>query len=485
MNEQLSERKTVILDGTRHEDQHLDQILALLTDVVDKHHGGRTQIFRLRDIKLNPCIGCFNCWVRTPGKCIHDDDGPDILRAILNSDTVIFFTPVVFGGYSSELKKIEDRFLPTVLPFFRELHRETNHRARYLSAPRFIGVGVQSCPQEREAECFKMLVGRNAINCNVSNYAVEAVAGTDSLETLRSRFQALLSRSDKLPWRNEACSLLEEKISLPKSLIQKHRALLIVGSQKINHPSTSALLGEYLLKRLEKHGWETEALTLGRDILDGRGQDRLYSSVNEADTILLSFPLYVDTLPFLTTKALEVIALRRDTVNAAHPKRILALVNSGFPEPYQSAVALAVCRNFALECGMSWAGGLVMGSGEGLLSGYPVTGFRGLRGLKRPPLYYINRALRITADALAEGHPVPEKAVRLIARKPVPLISFGLWRQIFIKLGKNIWEKEAALNGLTREELFDRPYETEADSCISEKNSGAPVPHTSCDINIP
>ncbi|MCI5166294.1 MAG: flavodoxin family protein [Candidatus Electrothrix sp. GM3_4] len=473
MDEQFSKRKIVILDGTRSCDKHLDPILALLTDVVHKYHSDRTQIFKLQDIKLNPCIGCFNCWVSTPGKCIHGDAGPDILQAIVNSNTVIFFTPVVFGGYSSELKKIVDRFLPTVLPFFEELHGETNHRARYLSSPRFIGVGVQSHPQKREAKCFKMLVGRNAINCNVSKYAAEVVASTDSPETLYSQFQALLSRSDRLPWRSEASSLLKEKNFLPKSSTGKHRALLIVGSQKIKHPSTSSFLGEYLLKRLKKHDWKTESLTLGRDLLDERGQDNLCSSVDEADTILLFFPLYVDTLPFLVTKALEVMALRRNTADVVRPKRLFALINSGFPEPYQSAVALAVCRNFALECDMIWAGGLVMGCGEGLLSGQSAAGFKGLRGLKRPPLYYINRALKLSADALAEGHPVPEKAKRLIAKKPIPLITFSLWRQIFIKLGKSIWVKEATLNGVTKEKLFDRPYATETTSSLSEKKSGA------------
>ena len=151
MDEQFSKRKTVILDGTRSCDKHLDPILALLTDAVHKYHGGRTQIFKLRDIKLNPCIGCFNCWVKTPGKCIHRDAGTPILRAILNSDALIVFTPVVFGSYSSELKKGLERFLPILLPFFKKIHNEIHHVARYPFFPRLVGIGIspslrKNCP---------------------------------------------------------------------------------------------------------------------------------------------------------------------------------------------------------------------------------------------------------------------------------------------------------------------------------------------------
>ncbi|CAK8712143.1 hypothetical protein GMJAKD_01390 [Candidatus Electrothrix aarhusensis] len=100
-----------------------------------------------------------------------------------------------------------------------------------------------------------------------------------------------------------------------------------------------------------------------------------------------------------------------------------------------------------------------MGAGEGLLSGQPAAGFKGFREFKRPPLYYVNRVLNVTAKALTEGYPVPEKAVQLIAKNPIPLISFDLWRWVFIKLGKKTWEKEAMKNGLLKKTMFDKPYE--------------------------
>ncbi|CAK8712193.1 hypothetical protein GMJAKD_01440 [Candidatus Electrothrix aarhusensis] len=447
-------KKAVILDGAPPDSKHLDSVRNLLTDVLYKHHGDRVQTFTLRDIKFNHCIGCFNCWLKTPGRCIYNDAAADILQAIVNSNTLVFFTPIVFGGYSSELKKILDRCLPILLPFFQKIYGETHHPPRYPSSPRIIGTGVQITPQEEQSNCFKILVGRNAINFHSQHYAAEVVSSMDSPKTLRSRFHAMLSRTDKFPLRKEVSSLIKNTTRGEKISIGNRRALLLVGSPKINNPSTSALLGEHLLKQLKKNGWETESLNINECFK--KGESTLCSAIDRADTIVISFPLYIDTLPYQVTKAIEVMASH---CNITQTKNFLAIVNNGFPESHQNTVALAICKNFALECGMTWVGGLAMGAGEGLLSGQPAAGFKGLKGLKRPPLYYVNRVLNVTAKALTEGYPVPEKAVQLIAKNPIPLISFDLWRWVFIKLGKKTWEKEAMKNGLLKKTMFDKPYE--------------------------
>jgi multimeric flavodoxin WrbA len=453
----MPHKKVIILDGTRPGDKHLNAILALLTEELECQ-GTKIQTFTLRNIQFNHCIGCFNCWIKTPGKCIHTDAGAEIIQSILHSDTLILFTPVIFGGYSSELKKITERFLPIVLPFFRQVHGETHHPPRYPTLSRFLGIGLHPHPLNKESDCFKKLVGRNAINISPTSYAAEVFNSMNTPELLRSQFQELLSRTDAPPWRKEMTKLLRNPPAAPKISTGNRRALLIIGSPKIKSPSTSVILGGHILKKIKQYGWQTELLTLKQNLRNEKEQCALCSAIDRADTILLASPLYCDTLPFLVTQALETIASHRKTIKNAQPKNLTAIINSGFPESYQNAVALAICQNFAFECGMTWLGGLAMGAGEGLLSGQPATGFKGLYGVKRPPLYHINRALNITAAALSAGHPIPEKAVRLIARKPFPIISFDTWRWVYTKISKRLWEKEAGKNGLHKEKLFDRPH---------------------------
>jgi multimeric flavodoxin WrbA len=217
------------------------------------------------------------------------------------------------------------------------------------------------------------------------------------------------------------------------------------------------VLGGYLIKKFKKQNFETESVNL-QGALNDKQQRHLCLAVDRADTVLLASPLYFDSLPFLVTKAFEVIASHRKNVTNGRPKIFLAVINNGLPESYQNTVAFAICRNFALESGMLWAGGLAMGTGEGLISGKSPAGLKGFGSFKRPPLFYVLKALKMTASAVAKGYPVPEQAVQLIAKRPVPFISWDSWRTYVIKTSKRLLEEEAVKNGLRVEEMFKRPY---------------------------
>jgi hypothetical protein len=270
---------------------------------------------------------------------------------------------------------------------------------------------------------------------------------------LRRRFVAVLERSDVLPFGKAAAELMPVADSGasadPKS---PHRALLIVGSPKTGSPSTSRILGEYLLERLGGRAWETQSLTL-RASLSHRGEDVLLTSVDRAGLIVLAFPLYVDALPHLVTKALAVIAAHRRSVAKPLPQALVAIVNSGFPEARQNAVALAICREFAAQSGITWAGSLAL-PGGGIIGGQPLISSK----RSGPPVKHVIQSLDLTATALAEGLPVPAQAVTLMAKNPVPFLPFGVWRRIYIRFGGKGFEQEAARNGISRQRLLDQPY---------------------------
>ncbi|HUU05985.1 MAG TPA: flavodoxin family protein, partial [Patescibacteria group bacterium] len=100
--------------------------------------------FALAGMNIKPCRGCFSCWVKTPGRCIIDDDDQEaILRATAASDLVIWLTPITFGGYSPELKKALDRIIPILLPFFIKIRGETHHPLRYPQQRRLLVIGTQ------------------------------------------------------------------------------------------------------------------------------------------------------------------------------------------------------------------------------------------------------------------------------------------------------------------------------------------------------
>ena len=36
--------------------------------------GAEVEVINLHAKKINYCIGCYTCWTKTPGKCLHKDD---------------------------------------------------------------------------------------------------------------------------------------------------------------------------------------------------------------------------------------------------------------------------------------------------------------------------------------------------------------------------------------------------------------------------
>jgi hypothetical protein len=434
----MSTNNVVILDGARLGDVDLPPILDVLSHVLESN-GAQINTFPLREMKLAHCLGCFNCWVKTPGICREADAGREIARAVIRSDVAVFFTPVTFGGYSPELKKIFDRFVQLISPFFQMDHGEVHHPPRYAHRPRLIMVGVQRRANPSEAHIFKILAGRNAINLHPTSYAAEVVLSTDKVDALRGRFEALLTRSDSLPFGDAVTSLMPAPVSRGSAaeLGDSRRALLVVGSPKTDGPSTSSSLGGFLVDRLKARGWETESLTLRASLNRPEGEAELSSAVERARLILLVFPLYADALPHLT-------------VREQLPQQLVAIVNSGFPETHQNSVALAICREFAAQCGFTWGGSLAFGGG-GMIGGLS------LREKKRPgpPVQHVIAALEMTAASLAEGLPVPAEAVRMIAKRHIP---FAVWNRLYAWLAGKSFEKLAAKNGITKDQLMAQPY---------------------------
>jgi hypothetical protein len=450
----MAGRNVVILDGTASGDEDLSPILSVLTDVL-KRGGAQVETFPLREMKLAHCLGCFGCWVETPGMCVEADAGRQIARAIIQSDTTVFFTPVTFGGYSPELKKMLDRFIQLISPYFLIDHGEVHHPPRYAHRPRLMMVGVQRHPDPHEAHIFKILAGRNAINFHPPSFAAEVVLATDDADTLRGQFEALQARSDALPFGAAAASLMPAPVILGAAAEPDllRRALLIVGSPKTKSPSTSSVLGGFVLDRLKQRGWQTESLTLRASLNRQEGESELLASVERAGLILLVFPLYTDALPYLVTKALAVIAAHRRAGGRASSPRLVGIVNSGFPETLQNAVALAICHEFAAQSGLAWAGGLALGAG-GAIGSQPLT------AAKRagPPVKHVVAALEMTAAALAEGMPVPAEAVKMISKSPIPLMPLALWRWMYVRLGSKGFEQAAAKNGVSKAKLLAQPY---------------------------
>ncbi len=67
-------------------------------------------LLRLRDFKILPCRGCYQC-LFTKEHCVLDDDLDIVLKAMLEADALIVSAPTYFLGINASLKTLLDRGL--------------------------------------------------------------------------------------------------------------------------------------------------------------------------------------------------------------------------------------------------------------------------------------------------------------------------------------------------------------------------------------
>ncbi len=116
---------------------------------------------------IKPCIGCFNCWIKTPGKCIMKDITASINKDFINSDLVIYVTPLVYGSYSPAIKRTLDHLVPILLPFFKKIKNEVHHKQRYPKRPKLIMLAYNEHITDNEKETFISLTKANALNLDI------------------------------------------------------------------------------------------------------------------------------------------------------------------------------------------------------------------------------------------------------------------------------------------------------------------------------
>ncbi|MGG7077854.1 NAD(P)H-dependent oxidoreductase [Clostridium sardiniense] len=122
------------------------------------------KLIDLNEYDLKSCIGCFGCWVKTPGLCVIKDKSEEINREFINSDFVIYVGRITYGSYSVTLKRSLDRLIPNISPFFKIINNEVHHKPRYKRYPKLIHVGYCTNITEEERYTFKSLVKANAVN---------------------------------------------------------------------------------------------------------------------------------------------------------------------------------------------------------------------------------------------------------------------------------------------------------------------------------
>lgn len=127
--------------------------------------GAETEQIFLSTKKIHNCLGCFKCWIATPGICVIKDDMTELLEKIMASDVIVMATPVYVDGVSGIMKSFMDRFLPLADPHFEEDENgEWRHVKRFEKYPKIFVVSNSGMPGIEHFQVLKLHFARMARN---------------------------------------------------------------------------------------------------------------------------------------------------------------------------------------------------------------------------------------------------------------------------------------------------------------------------------
>ncbi len=185
--------KSLILDGSFTDDRSMDGIIDAFS-VALKQIGWDVEVVKLSDKKIAGCLACDACWYKTPGVCAINDEGRDVACKIIRGDLTVFMSPVMFGGYSSVLKKTIDRTKPLLAPTMSARGGVLGHAQRYGKYPKIVSVGQLPGPDAESEKLFEALLRRNSLNYTSPAVATGIIYNGQDMEKTNQLIVTLLKK---------------------------------------------------------------------------------------------------------------------------------------------------------------------------------------------------------------------------------------------------------------------------------------------------
>lgn len=153
----------------------------VITDLAESNFSITGEHKIIRPGAIAPCIGCFGCWVQTPGRCVIHDGWETLGETLGKSEELILISACCWGSVSPFVKTAQDRILSFFLPDFEIRRGEMHHKLRYKGTRSLTAVFYGSVT-EHERETAEKLMRANAVNYSASLAAVHFCASAKDTE---------------------------------------------------------------------------------------------------------------------------------------------------------------------------------------------------------------------------------------------------------------------------------------------------------------
>jgi putative NADPH-quinone reductase len=129
--------------------------------------GAETENIFLVEKNIHHCRGCYVCWIKTPGRCVIDDDMAGLLAKMAWADVIVFATPLYVDNVSGIMKQFIDRLIPTADPhFLRDENGECKHLPHegLLEAKDFVVISNCGFPESSHFQVLRLYFRRMVRN---------------------------------------------------------------------------------------------------------------------------------------------------------------------------------------------------------------------------------------------------------------------------------------------------------------------------------
>ena len=194
--------------------------------------GAQVDNIDLRKLSIKSCLGCYSCWLTTPGVCVHKDDMEPLLQKILDSHIILCATPLYHFGMSSSLKKFFERTFPLLKPGIKQtssgaLRNSIRYPAQWNKKLGFISAGALRDPSSFDAlkQSFYLLADGMDLELCAELIRPESYLLSFTLskpKTLKTIETGLISAGRELAIDGLVSAKSEKMISLPLSADDQH-----------------------------------------------------------------------------------------------------------------------------------------------------------------------------------------------------------------------------------------------------------------------
>lgn len=205
---------------------------------------------------------------------------------------------------------------------------------------------------------------------------------------------------------------------------------LINGSPKIENSASGCLLKE-LKAFLEYNNNIISEYHFNKTQLSREEMEQLA----QCNVLIFAFPIYVDGIP---SHLLNCLMQLESFFSAIEKKNIIvySIVNCGFYEGHQTAIAIEMMRNWCIKSGLCWGQGVGVGAGGMLVS------------IKNVSIGYgPKKNLGVAFKKLADNILKRSSGEDIFITANFPRILYKLAAEMG-------WRKSIKANGLKRKDLF-------------------------------